>query len=181
MHTQSALWIQRGERTKLYIDIRSIQPCILLTNMYERTIQYLPLHLIVGITMYIFYYGQFTLSVHTNLTVTDYFGSTIKTNEGHIIAWHTKDYYPTHMHRDPISYNLTQTSIKNAFFFPEKRLYASECFKMVITPIVVNISSWNLHYYVQHTHAELSFHTKSQSWKIPNGPFFHSRSQLISQ
>ena len=123
MHTQSALWIQRGERTKLYIDIRSIQPCILLTNMYERTIQYLPLHLIVGITMYIFYYGQFTLSVHTNLTVTDYFGSTIKTNEGHIIAWHTKDYYPTHMHRDTISYNLTQTSIKNVLFFFRKNGY----------------------------------------------------------
>ena len=39
----------------------------------------------ICITMYIFYYGQFMLSVHTNLTVTDHFGSTIKTNEGHIM------------------------------------------------------------------------------------------------
>ena len=69
--------------------------------------------------MYIFYHGQFTLSVHTNLTVTDHFGSTIKTNEGHMIGIQ-KDYYPTHMCRDMILYNLTQTSIKNALFFSEK-------------------------------------------------------------
>ena len=91
--------------------------------MYERTIQYLPLHLHNNIH---FLLCQFTVSVHTNLTVTDHFGSTIKTNEGHMHDWHIKDYYLTHMHRDMILYNLTQTSIKNTLF-SEKRLYAPEC------------------------------------------------------
>ena len=51
--------------------------------------------------MYIFYYEQFTLSVHTNLSVTDHFGSTIKTNE---LEGHTKDYYPrTHAQGHDIS------------------------------------------------------------------------------
>ena len=68
MHTQLALRIQRGEQTILY-NYRCYT-----SNMYERTIQYLLLHLIVGITMYIFYYRH----QYTNLTVTDHFGSTIK-------------------------------------------------------------------------------------------------------
>ena len=73
--------------------------------------------------MYIFYYGQFTLSVHTNFTVTDQCGSTIKTNEHDIIQLNT---------------NL---NLKNALFSEKKDSMHQECLEMVITPLVVNISS----------------------------------------
>ena len=52
----------------------------------------------ICITMYIFYYGEFMLSVHTNLTVTDHFSSTIKTNEGHMIGMKKIITPPPHLH-----------------------------------------------------------------------------------
>ena len=60
-----------------------------------------PLHPIVGRTMYIFYYGQFTLSLHTNLTATDHFGSTIKTiimNTQCIVTARVAEAVHTHQH-----------------------------------------------------------------------------------
>ena len=62
----------------MYTDSQSCE----YKEMNEPCIQYLTLQQCT-----FFYYGQFTLSVLTNLTATDHFSSTIfiKTNEGHML------------------------------------------------------------------------------------------------
>ena len=77
--------------------------------------------------------------------------------------------------------NLIQTLIKNAYIFSEKWLvlYVPECLKMVITPLVINIFSWNLLHCIQHTQSFQSILKTQFSWKIPNGPFSHSQSHII--
>ena len=60
----------------------------------------------------------------------------------------------------------------------EKRIYLPEFIKMVITQLVVNIISWNLHHCTQHIQSYLSMLKTLYWWKFPNGPFSWSRSLL---